>query len=853
MQKLLKYLLMSVATVVMYNQNNLVALDYNTGILSVLEQKQHSKFEELLNIANEKLVQNIEIKAKACGLGDKYWAKKAVLKPFSKLNKEKEKDFSESIKNLGILVALSYVVTENQYAHIIAGFKNSIKQLLTELRDEITKNNAKIYGLDKEGVQTYIQDRYKEQIEKYGDEVAGLINAWIVFDCLVNNWRTDHSGSINGVYDQNEYQYKTANLIYNVKGDDIRRAYRYCKKEKAIKLALIDTLIPIGQHSLVSGIMLYNAILALKNKGEVTDDGIALFNHDWECYLEQFWVSCSGRDDKNNPVASVMKKTFNELMKREDKKKNVEIVKDLDTNKTLMRLDKLPGNNADKTQIIENNKQNAFANSNDVLLQNNVNQNSHYQNAYGNRNNIVNNNNNMNINQGNQVNSFNSNNQFSQANNNQLNLYNNMPYLNNMGIQNTQNYNMINNPYNNQGMNNNMMNMNINMMNNSQNNQFYQLGSKPAKGLENVGATCFRNATLQCLLHTKELTNYFLDENRRKSIQANISEKAINYDNDSLVGKYIKLVETVWNKDRANRNESYQPNEFMKLVEKQNPLFKPGEAGDAKDFIIYLLEQMHKELKKPVDERIPINEPQNQYKQRNALIYFFNEFCKETSIFSDNFFGINEATNTCMYCKNFYDSRKMNYPICYNYGIFNCLILPLEEVRKMVIDYCRKTNPSYSTNTVTLEQCFIYNQKTDYFTGDNQNYCNICRQLSNSEYTSKIYSAPKVLILILNRGKNNMYNVKLNFNQEIDITNYVATECPNRKDRCWKYQLFGVITHIGASGPNAHFVASCKLPNTNKWFRYNDAYVTSIKDFQQDVYDFATPYILCYELKEDKN
>ena len=33
-------------------------------------------------------------------------------------------------------------------------------------------------------------------------------------------------------------------------------------------------------------------------------------------------------------------------------------------------------------------------------------------------------------------------------------------------------------------------------------------------GLNNIGATCFMNSTLQCLSQTKSLTDYFLNEKK---------------------------------------------------------------------------------------------------------------------------------------------------------------------------------------------------------------------------------------------------------------------------------------------------------------------------------------------------
>ena len=222
------------------------------------------------------------------------------------------------------------------------------------------------------------------------------------------------------------------------------------------------------------------------------------------------------------------------------------------------------------------------------------------------------------------------------------------------------------------------------------------------------------------------------------------------------------------------------------------------------------------------------------------------EFSKECSILSDLFFGINETTNICLNCKNYYESKKLSYPICYNYGIFNCLIFPLEEVKNMKNNLLKNNNQiniNIDNNRVTIYDCFYYNQKSDLFTGENKNYCNVCKKLWDSIYTSRIFSSPNILILILNRGKGNIFNVKLDFNEVIDITQFVI-----QKDKPQLiYSLYGVITHIGESGPNAHFMASCRSPVDNKWYRYNDAMVNPINNIQKEIIDFGTPYILFYQ------
>ena len=276
--------------------------------------------------------------------------------------------------------------------------------------------------------------------------------------------------------------------------------------------------------------------------------------------------------------------------------------------------------------------------------------------------------------------------------------------------------------------------------------------------------------------------------------------------------------------------------------------FTLHEAGDAKDFILYILERMHTELKKPISNKTPFNTKNaevqlNQYDKDNALSHFISEFQKETSIISDIFYGCNETTNVCQFCKNKYNSKGQNEPICYNYGIFNILIFPLDEVRKFRDQFYQSKNPQM----VSLFECFCYNQKSDYFTGDNKNYCNICKQLYDSVYTSKIFVASNVLIMILNRGKGNVFKIKIDFSVQINISDFVL-----QKDKNNLYNLYGVITHLGESGPSAHFVAACRSPVDGNWYRYNDAIVTPINDFQKDVHDFGNPYILFYEKQVQK-
>jgi len=112
------------------------------------------------------------------------------------------------------------------------------------------------------------------------------------------------------------------------------------------------------------------------------------------------------------------------------------------------------------------------------------------------------------------------------------------------------------------------------------------------------------------------------------------------------------------------------------------------------------------------------------------------------------------------------------------------------------------------------------------------------------QYFTNLVTGPEILIIILNRGKGIEFEVKINFLEELDLSNYIQFNDKNRI-----YQLIGVITHIGESSMSGHFIAYCKDPITGKWHKYNDAIVNEVENFQNEVINFAMPYLLFYQRK----
>ena len=188
-------------------------------------------------------------------------------------------------------------------------------------------------------------------------------------------------------------------------------------------------------------------------------------------------------------------------------------------------------------------------------------------------------------------------------------------------------------------------------------------------GLNNIGATCYMNATLQCLSNTTELTNYFLK----------IYKYNENDNNKLISNEYYKVIIKLWN--RENNNNSYSPNSFKNVLSKENPLFAGVAANDSKDLINFLLERFHQELN-IIDNNIKVNNyianDNDQLNEDRMLHLFLNEFKNNyNSIISNLFYGVMETKSQCNGCNN----------IKYNFQIYSFLEFPLEQVNY----FCFKT------------------------------------------------------------------------------------------------------------------------------------------------------------------
>ena len=125
--------------------------------------------------------------------------------------------------------------------------------------------------------------------------------------------------------------------------------------------------------------------------------------------------------------------------------------------------------------------------------------------------------------------------------------------------------------------------------------------------------------------------------------------------------------------------------------------------------------------------------------------------------------------------------------------------------------------------------------------------CEKCNKKTNFKKRLQIDKFPKYLVLILKRFKyTTMFTTKIDNLihfpiESLDLTNYIS-----QKEGKIKYDLFGVVNHVGGlTGGHYH----CDIKQENCWVKYDDSYTC---EYEKKI-ETSNAYLLVYKYNEKGN
>ena len=349
------------------------------------------------------------------------------------------------------------------------------------------------------------------------------------------------------------------------------------------------------------------------------------------------------------------------------------------------------------------------------------------------------------------------------------------------------------------------------MMSNNNNGQF---------GLANVGNSCFLNSTVQCLVGTDGLREYFSQKYELKNgtiinkfqIDLEFAKQNKNFKTKSkkiLTLHWQKLIEKLWNGPDSEHEHCsvVNPLPFYKQLaivanESKKELAFNGTQNDFQEFLILLLEALHDSLSRETKMSITGSDRNDMDKiDRMSYENYILHFEKDMSIFVELFVGQIYTKIVGVECTHV--SERCD-PIQ-----FFPLVVP-ESSRDVSLEYLLK---DYSSETI--------------LDGDEKWFCDKCNQKVKAISKISIWRLPQYLILSLGRYQYvpslHKRNTKIDYPLEnLNMSPFYS----GFESNSLKYNLYAVGLHIG-NPMGGHYISFRKNPDNN-WYNFNDQSVSQI-------------------------
>uniref|UniRef100_A0A3Q2XBF5 Ubiquitin carboxyl-terminal hydrolase n=1 Tax=Hippocampus comes TaxID=109280 RepID=A0A3Q2XBF5_HIPCM len=318
-------------------------------------------------------------------------------------------------------------------------------------------------------------------------------------------------------------------------------------------------------------------------------------------------------------------------------------------------------------------------------------------------------------------------------------------------------------------------------------------------GLRNIGNTCFLNAIVQCLSHTRGLRDYCL----LKSYKHDKFSKE-----EPRLTEFSQVLSGLWNS--KEEDTVVNPRQFYNIFRDTVPYFS-GYQQDAQEFLRFLLEKLHTEINRKPYNRRPLKDPEQKYAR-----FISEEAAATWKKHLDNddskivlFSGQLRSSLHCSVCSHYSNT----------FDVFCDLSLPIPKV--------------------TLKECLDLFSQEERLDKENSPMCERCNRHTESTKRLSIQRFPHVIV-ILNRFTTSRWSISKSTTYvsfpltNLDLGPYGPIDC------AVLYDLYAICNHVGTVNMG-HYTACCS--DENGWCYYNDS-VSAISETQLQT---NQAYVLFYQ------
>uniref|UniRef100_A0A0C9QKT9 ubiquitinyl hydrolase 1 n=1 Tax=Fopius arisanus TaxID=64838 RepID=A0A0C9QKT9_9HYME len=312
-------------------------------------------------------------------------------------------------------------------------------------------------------------------------------------------------------------------------------------------------------------------------------------------------------------------------------------------------------------------------------------------------------------------------------------------------------------------------------------------------GLKNLGNSCYMNSIIQCLSNTAFLAKYFNDNGYQDDLNTNSD----NETRGQIAEEFAQVIKALW----RGQYKSIAPRDLKDTIGHFRLQFDSCEQQDSHEFLTFLLEWMHNDLRKDNKMRIdgPLSAAEKEWEKALKGQY---------SVISRLFMGQLRSTICCTTCSG----KSITYET------FTSLSISLPEANRCTLDDCIRH--------------FVSGQR---ISGWNCPHCKTAREATKKFDFVKL--AP-IMVIHLNRfagtevgleKKNTSVVFPL---MDFNLKQYLVVDADSNTlnhPHNYSYNLYGLSNHYGTMG-GGHYTAFCKSSTLNKWYKYDDHSVSEISE-----------------------